>query len=189
MKKKLVIYLALLGMSLSCFGEEINSFELGHLSHVKGCQSIGLRAGHGTKNLYDFGMTYTYCFNNKMSLLVEIDHEKWKDTYEFEQSRLEFTNVILVSPGIEHNLLNPCKWFYWHWGIGPAFGYDKWYSVTYDLDKSCFVYGAQAGTGVEFIPTTRWSIVLKAQQYALFSSAENYLKPNFSLAVRFNFHK
>lgn len=162
---------------------------MGHLSHVKGCQSIGLRAGHGTKNLYDFGMTYTFCFNNKMSLLVEIDHEKWKDTYEFELSRLEFTNVILVSPGIEHNLLNPCKWFYWHWGIGPAFGYDKWYSVTYDLDKSCFVYGAQAGTGVEFIPTTRWSIVLKAQQYALFSSAENYLKPNFSLAVRFNFHK
>lgn len=187
MFKKLFISLSFFLVCFSSFGDEINQFELEQLSHVRGCQSVGIRGGKGTKNLYDLGLTYAYCFNNKLSLLVEVDHERWNSKpYEFTQ----FMNVISVSPGIEHNILNPTKWFYWHWGIGAVVGYDKWTTVTLDnkVDKA-FCYGAQAGSGVEFIPWTRCSFVLKGQQYVMFSKVRNYLKPNFSLAIRINFHK
>lgn len=168
---------------ISSMAEPLNQYEAVTLSHVTGCQSVGLRAGHGTKNIIDFGLTYAYCFNTRMSFLVELDHER------ASFGRTDFKNIILVSPGFEHNLINSSRWFYWHWGIGPAVGYDKWYTTWGDGEEGCPCFGAQVGTGVEFIPWTKVSFVLKAQQYALFSKAENYLKPNFSLAVRFNFHR
>lgn len=168
---------------ISSMAEPLNQYEAVTLSHVTGCQSVGLRAGHGTKNIIDFGLTYAYCFNTRMSLLVELDHERAFFGYT------EFINTILVSPGFEHNLINSTRWFYWHWGLGPAVGYDKWLCDLVDVQEKGLCFGAQVGTGVEFIPWTKVSFVLKAQQYALFSKAENYLKPNFSLAVRFNFHR
>ena len=172
-----------------CMGEEINEYELGQLSHVRGCQSVGIRGGHGTKNLFDVGLTYTYCFSNKISLLIEVDHERWNDYPSFAELRtVEHTNWVMLSPGFEHNLLNPVKWFYWNWGFGAAVGYDRWKSLRMDYEEKCFVYGMQAGTGLEFMPWTRFSFVLKAQQYLLFSKSANYLKPNFSLAFRINFH-
>lgn len=185
--KKLFVSVSLLHVCLFGFGEEINQYELEDLSHVKGCQSIGLRAGKGTKNLYDVGMTYAYCFNNKLSLLIEVDHERWEKR---PNAVTKQTTVISVSPGIEHNILNPTKWFYWHWGLGAVLGYDKWTTVTLNnKEDKAFCYGAQVGTGVEFIPWTKCSFVVKGQQYVLFSSVMNYLKPNLSIAARFNFHK
>ena len=183
MASKLFCLSVALMFGISCMAEPINQYEAVTLSHVTGCQSVGARVGHGTKNKIDFGLTYAYCFNTRMSLLVELDHE----TAQFGNTK--FTNYILVSPGIEHNLLNPAKCFYWHWGIGPAVGYDRWYSDYVNEEKRCFCYGAQLGTGVEFIPKNKISFVLKAQQYVLFGSGDNYLKPNFSFAVRFNFHR
>ena len=180
---KLLCLSVTLMFCISGMAEPINQYEAVTLSHVKGCQSVGIRAGHGTKNIIDFGLTYAYCFNTRMSLLVELDHER------ASFGHTDFKNVILVSPGFEHNLINSTKWFYWHWGLGAAVGYYKWYASWGNGRKECPCFGAQVGTGVEFIPWTKVSFVLKAQQYVLFSSAENYLKPNFSLAARFNFHR
>lgn len=183
MLRKIVFCLSFGIMSLFCFGEEINQYELISLSHVKGYQSVGLRAGHGTKNRLDIGLTYAYCFNERFSLLVELDRE-WA---VFGNS--EFTNLFLISPGLEHNLMNPAKWFYWHWGIGAAVGKDRWDNMVISRRVEGWVFGAQLGTGVEFIPWKRFSLVLKGQQYVLFGNNDNYFKPNISLALRFNFHK
>ena len=181
--KLICLSVALLLGATGMAEERLNQYEAVTLSHVTGCQSVGLRAGHGTKNIIDFGLTYAYCFNTRMSFLVELDHERAFFGYT------EFINTILVSPGFEHNLINSTRWFYWHWGLGPAVGYDKWLCDLVDVQEKGLCFGAQVGTGVEFIPWTKFSFVVKAQQYALFSKAENYLKPNFSLAVRFNFHR
>lgn len=186
--RSLFISLFVFSVCLSGHSEEmINQYELEGLSHVKGCQSIGIRGGKGTKSVYDIGMTYAYCFNSKISLLFELDHEKWLSK---PNQMTEQVNVILFSAGAEHNILNPTKWFYWHWGLGGVIGYDKWTTIALNnqVDKA-LCYGAQVGTGVEFIPWTRVSFVVKAQQYALFSKVANYLKPNFTAAVRINFHK
>lgn len=191
MKRKILLSLFFGMASLICFGEEINKHELISLSHVKGFQSVGIRGGHGTKNLFDVGLTYTYCFSNRLALLVEVDHERWKNgrIRKYDDWDVEHVNYVMLSPGIEHIILNPNKWFFWHWGIGGAIGYDRWKSRYYRLERKGLVYGAQVGTGVEFMPFRHWSFVLKGQQYVLFSKPKNYLKPNFSLAFRYNFHK
>ena len=106
---KLLCLSVTLMFCISGMAEPINQYEAVTLSHVKGCQSVGIRAGHGTKNIIDFGLTYAYCFNTRMSLLVELDHER------ASFGHTDFKNVILVSPGFEHNLINSTKWFYWHW--------------------------------------------------------------------------
>lgn len=183
MIRRILLCLSFGMASLFCLGEEINKHELITLSHVKGYQSVGLRGGHGTKNRFDIGMTYAYCFNEKMSFLVELDHERAL----FGNS--DFTNLFLVSPGIEHNLMNPVRWFYWHWGMGAAVGIDRWDNRIIHQRVQGWVFGAQVGTGVEFIPWNKFSFVLKGQQYVLFGNDDSYFKPNISLALRYNFHR
>lgn len=187
--KKILFFLLIVSLpSLSINAEPINGHEYQGLNHVRGCQSVGGRYGHGTKNRYDIGLTYAYCFNNKISLLVEVDRERlW--TEDKDVTCTSFLNAFMISPGIEYNLIHPVKWFYWQWGVGPCIGYDIWHNNFFSYDDKCFCVGAQTGTGVEFIPVTWLSFVLKGQQYVLFSKELNYLKPNFSVAVRFNFHR
>lgn len=153
------------------------------LVHVKGCQSVGLRYGHGTKNKMDLGLTYMYVFNPKTQLVVELDHER----ATFGHS--DFVNYALLSPGVEFNLKNPCKWFYWNWGVGASVGYDKWAAPIVDDERGGMVFGANVGTGVEFLPWTSVGFTVKAQQFFLFGNDYTYLKPNFSAGVRYNFHK
>lgn len=152
------------------------------LVHVSGCQSAGIRYGKGTKNKYDVGLTYAYVFNQKMSLLVELDHE------EAEFGHSEFTNYLLLSPGVEYNLWNPAKWVYWHASGGASVGYDQWEAPIVDDETAGFVYGANVGTGFEFLPWSCLSVVVKAQQFLLFGNDDQYLKPNFSVGLRYNFH-
>ncbi len=189
MLRKMFLCLSFGMASLFCFGEEINKHELISLSHVKGYQSVGVRYGHGTKDMFDVGATYTYCFNNKISLLVEVDHAQWMSKDPYLKGNTKHKNVIMLSPGIEHIILNPVKWFYWHWGMGAVVGYDKWTVEKIQEEYTGFCYGAQVGSGVEFMTPKYLSVVLKGQQYVLFSKINNYLKPNFSVALRFNFHK
>ncbi len=183
MIRKVLVWVVPFLMCASSWAEPINQYAAVTLSHVKGCQSVGIRGGHGTKNKFDVGLTYAYCFNEWMSFLVEMDRE-WASI-----GNCDFTNLILVSPGIEHNLKNPVPWFYWHWGIGPAVGVDRWDNRIISRREQGAVFGAQVGTGVEFIPWTKFTFVIKAQQYVLFGKDHNYFKPNFSLALRFNFHR
>ncbi|HQJ89032.1 MAG TPA: conjugal transfer protein TraO [Paludibacteraceae bacterium] len=177
---KMRINLLLVFVLLFCFcGTQAQKVEL---VHVKGCQSIGVRYGMGTKNKYDVGLTYTYVFNQSTSFLVEIDHEEASFGYS------DFVNDILVSPGIEYNVWNPTKWLYWHVDGGASLGYDSWSCDLVNDKTSGFVYGANVGTGLEFIPWAFLSFNLKAQQFLLFGNDDQYLKPNFSLGIKYNFH-
>jgi len=152
------------------------------LVHVKGCQSLGIHGGVGTKNKYDVGLTYNYVFDKKISLLVELDHEEATFGYS------DFVNVLLLSPGIEYNIWNPAKWLYWHIDGGASIGYDKWTADIVNDEVKGFVYGANVGTGFEFLPCSNFSINLKTQQFLLFGNDDNYLKPNFTLGFKYNFH-
>lgn len=153
------------------------------LNHVKGCQSVGVRGGRGTKSNLDIGLTYTYCFSNKLSLTVEADMERG------EYGHSDFLSLPMISPCLEFNVWNPANWFYLSIGGGVALSYDTWECLDLEDKTKNFSVGPQLGVGFEFLPVSFLSFVLKAQQYAMFNSTTQYLKPNFTLALRYNFHK
>ena len=153
------------------------------LTHVKGVHAVGVRGGIGTKSDYDVGVTYSYYFNSKTALLLEADYERAK----FGMS--DFSGVVLVSPGVVYSVWNPAVWFYMNLSVGASVGYDNWRCDIVDEEVSGMVYGANVGYSLEFFPSSRISCLLKAQQYMLFGNDDQYLKPLFSVGVRYNFHK
>lgn len=153
------------------------------LTHVKGVHAVGVRGGIGTKSDYDVGVTYSYYFNSKTALLLEADYERAK----FGMS--DFSGVVLVSPGVVYSVWNPAVWFYMNLSVGASVGYDNWRCDIVDEEVSGLVYGANVGYSLEFFPSSRISCLLKAQQYLLFGNDDQYLKPLFSVGVRYNFHK
>lgn len=153
------------------------------LTHVKGVHAVGVRGGIGTKSDYDVGLTYSYYFNSKTALLLEADYERAK----FGMS--DFSGVVLVSPGVVYSVWNPAVWFYMNLSVGASVGYDNWRCDIVDEEVSGMVYGANVGYSLEFFPSSRISCLLKAQQYMLFGNDDQYLKPLFSVGVRYNFHK
>jgi hypothetical protein len=152
------------------------------LIHVKGMQSVGIRGGIGTKNKYDVGLTYNYSFDQKYTLISELDHEEATFGYS------DFTNVFLYSVGADYAVWQPTNWCYLNLGLGACVGYDKWHADIVDDTQEGWVYGAQAGMNVEVFPWPFLSFDLKAQQYLLFGNKDQYLKPNFSIGIRYNFH-
>ena len=178
MRKKLLLCAALLAATTLTWAGKA------HLTHIKGNQAAGVRYGVGTKNKYDVGITYSYCFGNQYTFTSEVDHEEAVFGYS------DFTNSILVSPCLEFESWQPAKWLYLEGGGGPAVGYDKWSCNLPGVNDSeeGIVYGAQIGIGLEFYPTSSVSILLKGQQYLLFGNDDQYLKPNFSIGLRYNFH-
>ena len=153
------------------------------LTHVKGVHAVGVRGGIGTKSDYDVGLTYSYYFNSKTALLLEADYERAK----FGMS--DFSGVVLVSPGVVYSVWNPAVWFYMNLSVGASVGYDNWRCDIVDEEVSGMVYGANVGYSLEFFPSSRISCLIKAQQYLLFGNDDQYLKPLFSVGVRYNFHK
>lgn len=153
------------------------------LTHVKGVHAVGVRGGIGTKSDYDVGLTYSYYFNSKTALLLEADYERAK----FGTS--DFSGVVLVSPGVVYSVWNPAVWFYMNLSVGASVGYDNWRCDIVDEEVSGMVYGANVGYSLEFFPSSRISCLIKAQQYLLFGNDDQYLKPLFSVGVRYNFHK
>lgn len=169
-------------LTLFCLIFGLAKSEKSGLDHIKGCQSVGLRGGVGTKNTFNVGITYTYCFSNKLSLTVGLDHE------EAVFGHSEFTSLLQLSPALEANVWNPANWFYLSIGGGGAVGYDRWRCEELAAEKKGFVFGPNVGVGFEFVPVSFLSLMLKAQQYAMFGNGVQYLKPQFTFAVRYNFH-
>jgi hypothetical protein len=150
---------------------------------TKGMQTIGIRYGVGTKNRYDIGLTYSYSLGNKYTLICELDHE------EATFGNSDFTNVFLLSPSIDIKLWEPQKWLTYYVGGGPAIGYDKWESDIVNDKESGIAIGAQAGMNFEIHPWKKISLVAKAQQYIIYSNSDCYLKPNFSLGIKYKIQK
>ncbi len=176
-RTNLLVYLLLLAGSFM-----FSSLQAQDLTHVKGIHTIGLRGGIGTKNKCDFGLTYNYHFNPKIALSVEADHEM----ATFGHS--DFTNIILVSPGVDYSPVNPWGWSYITLNLAANIGCDKWECKDLNLEKKGFVYGANAGFCWEVFPWSFLSFALKAQEYIVFGNDDQYLKPLFTLGVRYNFH-
>ena len=177
---KIKWFVSLLMLATSYLGIHAKPQEL---THVKGIHAIGLRGGIGTKNKFDIGVSYNYHFNPKVSLSVELDHEE----AEFGYSR--FTNAILFSPGADYSPINPGGWSYLTLNLAASIGYDIWRCKNIDEQTEGLVYGANAGIGWEAFPCSFISIIIKAQEYFLFGNDDQYLKPMFTLGVRYNFHK
>lgn len=177
-KEKLLIYLLLLAEMVFHSGLQAQG-----LTHVKGIHTVGIRGGIGTKNKYDFGATYHFHFNAKTALCVEADHE----VATFGHS--DFTNLILLSPGVDYSPANPWGWSYITLNLAASVGWDKWECAELGKEVDGIVYGANAGLSWEVFPWSFLSFQLKAQEYILFGNDDQYLKPLFTLGICYNFHK
>ena len=167
---------------LFCFHYSVCVVEA-QLNHVKGINSFGVRGGIGTKNLFAVGLTYNYHFNSKLSLNVEVDHERAK----FGTSN--FVGVAFLSPGVEYSVWSPLTWLYVNLSLAGSVGYDIWKNDFVDDEVKGIVGGVNAGCGLEFVPWHFLSLTLRTQQYLLFGNDDQYLKPLFTVGVKYNFSK
>lgn len=153
------------------------------LLHTKGQQSVGARFGKGTKNKFDVGLEYQRCFNQRTSLLCQLDMERATFGYS------DFSNIFLFGAGLDIMCFHPKTWMFIDLDIMGNVGYDKWTCELLEAEKSGIVGGANVGGLIEFYPTTKFSIVLGGQEYLLFGNDNNYLKPNFYLGFRYVWNK
>lgn len=149
------------------------------LLHTKGQQAIGARFGKGTKNKFDVGLEYERCFNQRAGLLCQLDMER----ATFGNS--EFSNQFLFGAGIEIMCFHPKPWMFIDLNLMGNVGYDQWTCEELEAEKSGIVGGANIGAALEMYPAKKVAIVLGGQQFLLFGNDTNYLKPNFSLGVRY----
>lgn len=153
------------------------------LIHTKGKMGVGVRGGIGwikSNHAYNLGLMYHYYTGNKTGILVEVDREK----AEFEYSN--FTNHFLVGAGFEYAVWKPCKWLYMNLNFCGNFGYDEWNCKIMDWKEKHFIGGANGGFALEAYPWHFLSVMLKARQFLLFGKEMNYLKPDFSLGLKYN---
>lgn len=178
MKYLITLMIALFSLS-SVYAEH----EKISILHTKGQQAVGARFGKGTKNKFDVGLEYELCFNQRTALLCQIDMER----ATFGNS--DFSNQFLFGGGVEIMCFHPATWMFIDIDLMGNVGYDKWTCEALDAEKSGIVGGANVGTTFEFYPTQKLAIVLGAQQYLLFGNGDSYLKPNFSLGLRYVWNK
>lgn len=164
------------------------------LSHASKTHAVGARFGMGLKSRklvkplnpcksnWDVGLTYNYHFNNKISIICEADYENG------EFGKTEF-NGFVIAPGAEYAPWNPARWFFLSLSLQACIGYDIWTSKIVDAKYSGIVGGAVGGIGFEFLPWDFLGLQLKAQEYFIVGNDDQYLKPMFSFAIKYNFHK
>jgi len=163
----------------------LSSFSQGRnrhaIRHARGFNQIGLRAGIGTENKIAYGLSYNYHFNTNTSLSVELDREEAVFGYT------DFTNQILIAPGVDYAFWQPSNFLYFHAGISACVGMDSWKSQLVSESTDILIYGVNVGLNSEVYIGSYLSAVIKAQQYFLTGDGYSYLKPNFSLSLRYNF--
>lgn len=174
MRTVISILIALLSFT-SVYGEH----EKVSLLHTKGHQAIGARFGKGTKNKFDVGLEYERCFSQRGGLLCQLDMER----AEFGNS--EFNNIFLFGAGLEIMCIHPYPWMFIDVDLMGNIGYDQWVCEALDAEKAGVVGGANVGGTLELYPANKVAIVIGVQQYLLFGNDISYLKPNFSLGVRY----
>lgn len=174
MKRIFVLFFILVCAAMTCNAQ---------LIHTKGKMGIGVRGGIGwikSNHSRNIGLMYHYYTSNKTGIFVEIDREKAR----FRNS--EFTNHFMVGAGFEYAVWKPCKWLYMNLSVAGNFGYDEWDCTIMDWTERHFVGGANAGFGLEAYPWHFLSFTLKARQFMIFGKGMNYLKPDFSLGLKYN---
>lgn len=150
------------------------------LLHNKGMQSAGARVGIGTKNKIGYGLDWSLCLNSNLAVAIEIDQEK----AVFGHS--DFSNDFLFGGGIDWAFVHPTNWMFLNWTLGANIGHDTWSAnVPKNGTVKTLCYGANTGFQMDFYPTNKLNLSLKAQQYLLFSHAENYTKPMFTFGIKY----
>lgn len=153
------------------------------LIHTKGKMGVGFRGGIGwfrSNEAWNIGLMYHYYTSNSTGIIIEIDREKAR------LPKSKFTNHFLIGVGFENAIWKPCKWLYMNLSLAGNFGYDEWVCNHTHWTESHCVGGANTGFGLEAYPWHFMSVTLKARQFLLFGKGMNYLKPDFSLGVKYN---
>lgn len=178
--RKVLFYSVLATIMVSCVSP---AYAESPISHIKGMNAIGFRAGTGLGQTFDVGVLYQYHFSKRWSFLVNVDFEKGK-----------FKNAdfwgIKVYPGVECSVWHPVSWFYLHLLGDMNLGYDDWRNRDIDKTTSGFVLGLDLGMNFEFYAIPQLSFVLQAQQgwdWGFYKSGGyNYFHPLFSLGIKYN---
>lgn len=178
--KKIIIALFCLVSALHVNAQDDGSKRGVRLLHNKGMQMAGVRAGVGTKNKIGYGVDWSLCLNPNLAVTVEIDQEK--ATF----GETEFSCDFLFGGGIDWAFVHPTNWLFLNWTLGANVGHDTWSAdVPKNGELSTMCYGANTGLQIDIYPNNWLNLSLKAQQYMLFSSVENYAKPMFSLGIKY----
>ncbi|MCQ2369280.1 MAG: conjugal transfer protein TraO [Paludibacteraceae bacterium] len=179
--KRILIYLLMAVLLGSCVSP---AYAESSISHIKGMNAIGFRAGTGLGQTFDVGILYQYHFSKRWSFLANVDFEKGK----FQNA--DFWG-IKVYPGVECSVWHPASWFYLHLIGDINMGYDNWENKDIDKKTSGFVLGLDLGVNFEFYAIPQLSFVLQAQQgwdWGFYNTGGyNYFHPLFSLGIKYNF--
>lgn len=182
MKKNfyLAIFTALI--LLPCNISAKSSKEFG-LTHVKGINSVGLRAGTGWGNTFDVGLSYQYYFHRRWSFITNVDYERGV----FNKSGFQ---AVTLTPGVEASVWHPISWLYIHLHANALVSYDMWEQKDMMENSNGVGVGVVAGFNLEFYTMPELSITVGAQQswrYTWLPTGDNnYFSPLFSIGLRYN---
>lgn len=180
--KKTILILCMAALSMCC----TMSAQGLRLTHVKGINSVGLRAGTGWGNTWDVGLSYNYYWGRHWSFVTNVDYESGK----FGKSNF---SGICVAPGVEASVWHPTTWMYLHLTGAANVGYDWWYNTDMQQATNGFSLGAALGFNLEFYAMRELSFIVAAQQSWRYSwlneTNTNYFSPLFSVGIRYNIHQ
>ncbi|MEE1064361.1 MAG: hypothetical protein UH071_11915, partial [Paludibacteraceae bacterium] len=80
----------------------------------------------------------------------------------------------------------PRPWLYMNLDLAGNIGYDQWDCTVVDLQEKHIVCGFNGGWSLEAYPWHFLSFVLKAREFMIYGKGMNYVKPDFSLGMKFN---
>lgn len=155
------------------------------LQHVKGINSIGVRAGTGWGNTFDVGLTYNYQFHRRWTVQVNADYERglFKPYAGYQGFRL--------APGAEAMVWQPCRFMYLHLNSHFIWGWDWWNNrLGEGISDNGTLVGCDLGFNLEFYALSELSFTLGAAQEFRYSwlSQENYhyFAPLFTVGIKYN---
>lgn len=165
-----------------------NAAERYGLTHVKGINTVGVKAGTGWGDTFDVGLTYQYYFHRQWSFITAVDYERGM----FDKSGYQSVRLM---PGVEYAVWQPSTWLYLHLTGNVIGSYDIWDNPAMQDRYSGFGTGLALGFNLEFYALPELSFTLGAQQgweYTWLKDPAgnnlgyNYFFPNFSIGIRYN---
>ena len=181
MRKRICLLIGMAALALSV--QAAGDFGL---QHVKGINSLGLRAGTGWGNTFDVGMTYNYYFHRRWSLSVEADYE-----HDYFKPYALY-NGFRIAPGAEAMVWQATSWLYLHLNAHLLWGWDWWENRLEEnagKDNGTLL-GCDLGFNLEFYAIPDLSFTLGAGQQFRHSWLKEekyyYFTPLFQVGVRYN---
>lgn len=160
---------------------------MAQLRHVKGFNSVGIKAGTGICKTGTVGLSHNYYFAKRWSVATDAD-------FEFGRYGTASYFGALLSPGAEFAAWQPLKWFYLHLAAHLNLGVDKWDNADGDYHLTSFVLGGDLGFNIEMYVYKRLSVIVAARQHCFWRTNPGegqkgyYFKPQFLAGIRYSFY-